>query len=219
MAARAAIRRFRMAWRSQSLPSYKRKELRLLPAEPEDSFHTTVVKAAMDASTQSIRNQIAALLPRLRRFALGLTGNPADADDLVQDAVERALRNLHQWQQGTRLDSWMFRITQNLWIDAVRARRVRAVVAHDPEAAEKVAVDGAREVEARLTFADTVRALAELPEEQRAVVALVLIDGMSYREAADTLNVPMGTVTSRLARARMALAQRIFGADNPVVIS
>jgi RNA polymerase sigma-70 factor (ECF subfamily) len=173
----------------------------------------------MDASTQSVRNQIAALLPRLRRFALGLTGNPADADDLVQDAVERALRNLHQWQQGTRLDSWMFRITQNLWIDAVRARRVRAVVAHDPEAAEKVAVDGAREVEARLTFADTVRALAELPEEQRAVVALVLIDGMSYRDAADTLNVPMGTVTSRLARARMALAQRIFGADNPVVIS
>jgi RNA polymerase sigma-70 factor (ECF subfamily) len=191
----------------------------LLPAEPEDSFHTTVVKAAMDASTQSIRNQIAALLPRLRRFALGLTGNPADADDLVQDAVERALRSLHQWQQGTRLDSWMFRITQNLWIDAVRARRVRAVVAHDPEAAEKVAVDGAREVEARLTFADTVRALAELPEEQRAVVALVLIDGMSYREAADTLEVPMGTVTSRLARARMALAQRIFGADNPVVIT
>jgi RNA polymerase sigma-70 factor (ECF subfamily) len=173
----------------------------------------------MDASTQSIRNQIAALLPRLRRFALGLTGNAADADDLVQDAVERALRNLHQWQQGTRLDSWMFRITQNLWIDAVRARRVRAVVAHDPEAAEKVAIDGAREVESRLTFADTARALAELPEEQRAVVALVLIDGMSYREAADTLNVPMGTVTSRLARARMALAQRIFGADNPVVIS
>jgi RNA polymerase sigma factor (sigma-70 family) len=173
----------------------------------------------MDASTQSIRNQIAALLPRLRRFAVGLTGNPADADDLVQDAVERALRSLHHWQPGTRLDSWMFRITQNLWIDVVRARRVRAVVAHDPEAAEKVAVDGAREADARLTFADTVKALAELPEEQRAVVALVLIDGMSYREAADTLNLPMGTVTSRLARARTALAARIFGADNPVVFS
>ena len=108
----------------------------------------------MDASTQSIRNQIAALLPRLRRFALGLTGNPADADDLVQDAVERALRSLHQWQQGTRLDSWMFRITQNLWIDAVRARRVRAVVAHDPEAAEKVAVDGAENATAMTVTAN-----------------------------------------------------------------
>jgi len=167
----------------------------------------------MDASTQSIRNQMAALLPRLRRFALLLTANRADADDLVQDTIERSLRNLHQWQQGTRLDSWMFRIAQNLWIDATRARRVRAVVSHDPEAAENVAVDGARDAEARLTLADTVRALAELPEDQRVVVALVLVDGMSYREAADVLDVPMGTITSRIARARMALAARVFGAE------
>jgi len=165
----------------------------------------------MDASTQSIRNQIAALLPRLRRFALSLTANRADADDLVQDTIERSLRNLHQWQHGTRLDSWMFRIAQNLWIDATRARRVRAVVSHDPEAAENVAVDGARDAEARLTLADTVRALAELPEDQRVVVALVLVDGMSYREAAEVLDVPMGTITSRIARARMALAARVFG--------
>jgi RNA polymerase sigma factor (sigma-70 family) len=171
----------------------------------------------MDASTQSIRNQMAALLPRLRRFALSLTGNGADADDLVQDTVERALRNLHQWQQGTRLDSWMFRIAQNLWIDTTRARRVRAMVTHDPEAAEKVAVDGARDAEARLAFADTVRALGELPEEQRVVVGLVLVDGMSYREAADVLNVPMGTITSRLARARIALAARVFGEPQKVV--
>jgi len=170
-----------------------------------------VVIVAMDASTQSIRNQMAALLPRLRRFALSLTGNRADADDLVQDTIERGLRSLHLWQQGTRLDSWMFRIAQNLWIDQVRARRVRAVVAHDPDAAEKVAVDGARDAEARLTFADTVKALQELPEDQRVVVGLVLVDGMSYREAADVLNVPMGTITSRLARARTALAARVFG--------
>jgi RNA polymerase sigma factor (sigma-70 family) len=170
-----------------------------------------VVIVAMDASTQSIRNQMAALLPRLRRFALALTGNGADADDLVQDTVERALRNLHQWQQGTRLDSWMFRIAQNLWIDSVRARRVRAVAVHDPEAAGNVAIDGARDAEARLILAETVKALQELPEDQRVVVGLVLVDGMSYREAADVLNVPMGTVTSRLARARTALAARVFG--------
>lgn len=170
-----------------------------------------VVGQEMDASIRSTRNQIAALLPRLRRFALSLTGNSADADDLVQDTVERALRNLHKWEQGTRLDSWMYRIAQNLWIDTTRARRVRAVVAHDPEAMERVAVDGARDAEARLTFADTVRAVSELPEEQRAVVALVLVDGMSYRDAAEILQVPIGTITSRLARARTALAARVFG--------
>src|SRR5271154_5851848 len=97
-----------------------------------------VVVLAMDASIETIRNQMAALLPRLRRFALSLAGNRADADDLVQDTIERALRNLHQWQEGTRLDSWMFRIAQNLWIDQTRARRVRALVAHDPDAAEKI---------------------------------------------------------------------------------
>lgn len=170
-------------------------------------------------SVDTIRSQMVALLPRLRRFALSLTGNPADADDLVQDTVERALRNLHQWQDGTRLDSWMFRIAQNLRIDAARAGKVRAVARHDPDAAENVAVDGARDAEARLTFADTARALAELPDEQRAVVALVLIDGMSYREAADVLNVPIGTVTIRLARARIALAARVYGAEDTGVTS
>ena len=182
----------------------------------EERGGSPVVIVAMDASTESIRNQVAALLPRLRRFALSLTGNRADADDLVQDTVERALRNLHQWQQGTRLDSWMFRIAQNLWIDTARARRVRAVVSQDPEAAAKVATDGARDAEARLMFADTMKALAELPEDQRVVVSLILVDGMSYREAADVLNVPMGTVTSRLARARTTLAARVFGAAEAV---
>jgi len=177
----------------------------------EERGGSPVVIVAMDVSPQSVRSQMAALLPRLRRFALSLAGNRTDADDLVQDTIERALRNLHQWQQGTRLDSWMFRIAQNLWIDQMRARRVRAVISHDPEAAENVATDGARDAEARLAFAETVKALAELPEEQRVVVSLVLVDGMSYREAADVLNVPMGTVTSRLARARAALAARVFG--------
>ena len=82
----------------------------------------------MAAPINTIRNQMTALLPRLRRFALSLTGDATDADDLVQDTVERALRNLQRWEDGTRLDSWMFRIAQNLWIDNVRARRVRASV-------------------------------------------------------------------------------------------
>lgn len=163
----------------------------------------------MGASIDSIRNQMTALLPRLRRFALSLTGNAADADDLVQDTVEKALRNLHRWEEGTRLDSWMFRIAQNFWIDTMRSKRVKSSVPLEDH--HGGASDGARDAEARLTFADTCKALATLPEEQRVVVSLVLVDGMAYRDAADVLGVPIGTVTSRLARAREALATRVFG--------
>ena len=164
----------------------------------------------MDASEDTIRSDIVALLPRLRRFALALTGNRADAEDLVQDTVERALRHLRQWQPGTRLDSWMFRIAQNLFIDERRsARRKRTALA---EVAQSATVrDGARDAEARLTWSETCSALLTLPEEQRSAIALVLIDGMSYRDAADVLGVPNGTLTSRLARGRDGLASKIFG--------
>ncbi|MDE2134772.1 MAG: sigma-70 family RNA polymerase sigma factor [Alphaproteobacteria bacterium] len=166
----------------------------------------------MDASLDPIRNQMVALLPRLRRFALSLTANRADADDLVQDTVERALANLHRWERGTKLDSWMFRIAQNLFIDGARARkRARMVVSETLEAAGNVATDGMRAAEAHIALTDMCRALGELPEEQRSAVALVLIDGMSYRDAAAVLGIPIGTLTSRLARAREALAVRVLG--------
>jgi RNA polymerase sigma-70 factor, ECF subfamily len=164
----------------------------------------------MDASEDTIRSEIVALLPRLRRFAFSLTGNRADADDLVQGTVERALRHLRQWQPGTRLDSWMFRIAQNLFIDERRsAKRKRNALAEVAQSAGPS--DGARDAEARLTWKETCDALLTLPEEQRSAVALVLIDGMSYRDAADILGVPIGTLTSRLARGRDALAGKIFG--------
>ena len=166
----------------------------------------------MDASTDTIRTQIVALLPRLRRFALSLTGNPADADDLVQDAVERALRHLHQWESGTRLDSWMFRIARNLFIDAKRSAIRRRRVLDDGEGDPiEAGFDGVRAVEASLTWRETCAALARLPEEQRSAIALVLIDGMSYRDAASVLGVPVGTLTSRLARGRDALAELMLG--------
>lgn len=153
-------------------------------------------------------------LPRLRRFALSLTGNRADADDLVQDTVERALINLHRWERGTRLDSWMFRIAQNLFIDGTRTKkRRRAVVSESLEAAGNVSVDGVRAAESKIAFTDLCRALGELPQEQRSAVALVLIDGMSYRDAAEVLGVPIGTLTSRLSRARETLAERVLGAS------
>jgi len=193
-------------WARETFPTYGMEEIAA----------RYVVPSVMGTSTESIRNEMAALLPRLRRFAASLTGNINDADDLVQDTVERALRALSQWQAGTRLDSWMFRIAQNLWIDQLRARRVRAFAAHDPDAAENVSIDGRREVEARLDLADAVRALSQLPDEQRIAVALVFVDGMSYREAAETLQVPIGTVTSRLARARSALEAHMLGEKKAV---
>lgn len=166
----------------------------------------------MDASADTIRSQITALLPRLRRFALTLTGKPSDADDLVQDTVERALRHLHQWERGTRLDSWMFRIAQNLFIDQIRAKkRSSAVIVSSFDGADRVGFDGIARAEARITFNDTMSALATLPVEQRSAVSLVLIDGLSYRDAAQSLQIPIGTLTSRLARAREALAARVLG--------
>jgi RNA polymerase sigma factor (sigma-70 family) len=165
----------------------------------------------MDVALETVRREIVALLPRLRRFALSLTGNATDADDLVQDAVERGLRNLHRWQPGTRLDSWMFRLTQNIWIDAVRARKVRKATSLDTDEAVTVSMDGARAMDARLAFTATARAMEKLPEEQRVAVALVLVDGMAYRDAAEVLGVPIGTLTSRLFRARAALAQALGG--------
>ncbi len=166
----------------------------------------------MDASTDNVRRQIIALLPRLRRFALTLTGHSSDADDLVQDTVERALRHLHQWEPGTRLDSWMFRIAQNLFIDQLRAKkRSSAVIANSFDGAERVGFDGTARAESRIAFSDTMAALGTLPADQRSAVALVLIDGMSYRDAALALEIPIGTLTSRLARAREALAARVLG--------
>ena len=163
----------------------------------------------MNDAQRVIREEMVALLPRLRRYALSLTGKAADADDLVQDTIVRALRSIDQWQPGTQLDRWMFRITKNLWLDNMRAGQVRRRAAS--EALPPEPLDGERAMQSHIELDATRRALQELPEEQRLVVALVLIDGMSYRDAADVLEVPIGTVTSRLARARVALAAKVFG--------
>jgi RNA polymerase sigma-70 factor (ECF subfamily) len=152
-----------------------------------------------------------ALLPRLRRFACGLTGSLADADDLVQSACERALSRIEQWQPGTRLDSWMFRIAQNLWIDRIRQSRGREILLPAEALAERSVGDAVREQEARLAMTAVRREIAKLPEDQRAVLMLVTVEGVSYKEASEILEIPIGTVMSRLARARLALARAIEG--------
>ena len=160
---------------------------------------------------RQVREEMVALLPRLRRFARGLAGVPDQADDLVQAACERALTRIDQWQPGTRLDSWMFRIVQTIWLDERRAVKVRTGEGRiDAEMAEdELAFDGGRGLEAHMTYEAVRAAMATLPEDQRAVLVLVCVEGQSYKEAAVALDIPIGTVMSRLARARAGLVKRL----------
>src|SRR5438067_9803878 len=114
----------------------------------------------MNASGDTIRTQMVQLLPRLRRFAIALTGSVSDGDDLVQDTVERALKSLHQWEPGSRLDHWMFRIARNRFIDTRRSMRRSGMVMMDaPDEAASARIDGARAMEASLALQDVSRAL------------------------------------------------------------
>jgi RNA polymerase sigma-70 factor (ECF subfamily) len=162
--------------------------------------------------TESIRDRMVEILPRLRRFAYALTRNWDDADDLVQEACARALSRAHLWDPNARLDSWMFRIAQNLWLDKIRSAKVRGQFSDIEDASEHMDCDGRDVTEHRLTLRAVERNLALLPHDQQVVIALVCIEGLAYREAAEVLEVPIGTVMSRLARARSALYESIFGA-------
>ncbi|MBW8815992.1 MAG: sigma-70 family RNA polymerase sigma factor [Caulobacterales bacterium] len=158
-----------------------------------------------------LERAIVDLLPRLRRFARTLSRDMADADDLVQQTVERALVHRGQWRLGTRLDSWMFRIMKNAWIDESRARRRRTAVLAPEEDGANTGLDGAQALEARLEARAVADAMGRLPDDQRLAVALVLVEGLSYREAAEVLEVPQGTLTSRLGRGRAALLADLAG--------
>ena len=156
----------------------------------------------MNDRVANFGEQVGTLLPRLRRFARALTRHPQDADDLVQLAVERALTRSTQWRPDSSLTNWMLAIVRNAWIDETRARRRRdAVLVPENEAVEVGDTGTDRDIE----WWSIQSALGRLPEEQRLAVALVLIEGLSYREAAQVMEVPIGTLTSRLARGRMAL--------------
>jgi RNA polymerase sigma-70 factor (ECF subfamily) len=164
--------------------------------------------ADQDPAAARFGDQLIAVLPRLRRFARGLTGSVVEADDLVQAACERALARRQQFQEGTRFDSWMFRIVQTIWIDQVRARAVRKEEAEAPEGLTG-SDEPVRRVEARLTLEEVRRAVNRLPPDQRAALLLVTVDGLSYKEAAEVVQVPVGTIMSRLARARIALQMQL----------
>lgn len=158
---------------------------------------------------KQFRELIGSLLPRLNRFALGLTRSQADADDLVQATCERALSRMWQWTPETRLDSWMFRIMQTIWFNELRSRKVRQRHALDEAREENVARDGERAAEMRILLKRVEQEIYGLPEEQRIVLMLVCVEGLTYAEAAEAASIPVGTVMSRLARARLTIMQRL----------
>jgi RNA polymerase sigma-70 factor (ECF subfamily) len=165
----------------------------------------------MSSTYETIRSNLPALLPRLRRFARALAKHAADADDVVQIAVERALMRSDQWNPAMRLESWMFGIIRNAWIDETRSRKRQSAVFAPEELGERVGTDS---IENENTALSVQEAMGRLPEEQRTAVALVLVEGLSYKEAAEVIQIPIGTLTSRLARGREAL-QAMLGGGTP----
>jgi RNA polymerase sigma-70 factor (ECF subfamily) len=152
------------------------------------------------------RQELLEILPGLRRFARALAGNPADGDDLLQSTVERLLeRGL---PDDAKLMPWSIRVCKNLWIDEIRARKVRRAAGEDLAMAAGQVVMGESVIMGKLALREVQIALQGLPDEQRAVLELVAVEGHSYREAAAMLETPIGTVMSRLARARGALVER-----------
>ena len=152
-----------------------------------------------------LSQRIADEIPRLRRYARALTRDFNAADDLVQDCLARALARVHLWQDGTNLRAWLFTILHNQYVNHVRrsAREGSAVALSESDSSLTSRPSQHRRLELR----DLDRALTALPDEQRAVLLLVGLEGMRYEEVADILNVPVGTIRSRLSRAREALRE------------
>ena len=159
---------------------------------------------------EMLRNQMVGLLPRLRRFAMTLVKDPDRADDLVQGACERALARLDQLREGTRLDSWLYRIIYTQWIDNLRRKKTRfdKLILLSSESGPDH--PGSNRDSLLDDTLDLQNALYTIPEEHRTALMLVSVEGYSYAEAASVLDVPAGTVASRVARARSMLGRILF---------
>jgi RNA polymerase sigma-70 factor, ECF subfamily len=154
---------------------------------------------------QDARDRMVRILPRLRRFLSSLTGGMDLSEDLTQETCVRALAHLDQWQPGTRIDSWMFRIAQNLWIDHLRMQRFRGEAIDIEAIGDSLSCDGQIIAENRVILHEIRKDIAQLSQDQRNIIRLVCEYGMSYKETGEILNMPAGTVMSRLARARDVL--------------
>jgi len=183
-----------------------RSNRRLNTARPARSYGMAYLperKASVPAG--EIQRRMVKILPRLRRFILSLTHGAECSDDLVQETCVRALAHLHQWQPGSRLDSWMFRIARNLWIDQLRAEKFRGETVDIETVHHLLSSDGQLLAENRIVLAELRRDIAELAVEQRSVLNFVWLHGLSYKETGRILNLPAGTVMSRIARVRGVL--------------
>lgn len=165
---------------------------------------------------QEDSDRLIACIPRLRRYARALLGGRADADDLVQDTVERGWNKLDSWRRGSDMRAWLFGIMHNLHVDEQRrpALRTEPLDALDDHDLPPSAPDG-NTAEGRLALRDMDHALRQLPPEQREVLLLVALEEMTYDEVAATLNIPLGTVMSRLSRARERLRLLMRGLPLP----
>jgi len=157
-------------------------------------------------------DEIESHIPALRRYARALTRNRDQADDLVQDCLERAIAKKRLWQPTGSLKAWLFRILLNLFRNELRRDRVAPATSLDDltiEPATPAAQTG------RVALAEVARAMEKLPGEQREALLLVVLEGMSYAEAAHVLEIPQGTLMSRLSRARATLKHLTGEGDEP----
>ncbi|RCX30740.1 RNA polymerase sigma factor [Thioalbus denitrificans] len=156
--------------------------------------------------------RLALHVPRLRRYARALAGNAAEADDLVQDCLERAWRHARQWREAEDMRPWLFAILHNVFVSGVR-RRVRGPRFATLEEVPEPVAGGDSRPEGVAALRDLERALGGLRDEQREVLLLVALEGLSYEEAAAVLDIPLGTVMSRLYRAREQLRRQLTGEE------
>lgn len=160
-----------------------------------------------------LKQELTRIAPALRRFAYSLTGSAADADDLLQNTLERLLSKAIP--DDVELAKWAFRICRNLWIDEYRASKVRQKNVYSLDDTEEPATDGEQVIHDQITLSQVDAAMNQLPDEQRTIMALVAVQGLSYKEVAETLGIPQGTVMSRLARARVALVKFLNPTADP----
>lgn len=159
----------------------------------------------LDDPDQAIRRALVRMLPRLRRFCLALTASPADADDLCQSTCERAITRLDRWTPGTRLDSWLYRMAQNLQKNAARDRANRLRILDEQAQILEEGADGSAPSADGIEAIHMRRHLIALPQAQREVLVLICVEGHSYKECAELLDLPETTVTNRLFQARTSL--------------
>lgn len=156
---------------------------------------------------ERLKQEISGIMDNLRRFAFSLTGEKQDAYDLLQETVVRLLEKNVPDDADTR--KWAFRVCKNIWLDQLRANKVRRLWAESKIGEMDNRQDGQKIADDHIALEEVKSIMAELPDEQRTILSLVAVEGFSYKEAAEMMNIPVGTVMSRLSRARAAIADSL----------